>query len=180
VLPYIGLLPPLAGVNNTYKALRVIGDGYNLMYSVWCSNEHELYDMVVSPTDSFLSLISDTMLTHPQKDPGQVNNLLRASPNHPSPSILNLSIDKLQARLDALLLVLKGCKASSCTEPWKVLHPKGDVKNLKEALASKFDKFYEAQPKVAFSECVMGQVLEFEGPQAGNVYGGKALWPNWV
>lgn len=28
---------------NTYKALRVIGAGYNLYYSVWCTNEHELY-----------------------------------------------------------------------------------------------------------------------------------------
>lgn len=31
------------GVNNTYKALRIIGTGYNLYYSVWCTNEHELY-----------------------------------------------------------------------------------------------------------------------------------------
>lgn len=34
--------------NNTYKALRIVGDGYNLYYSVWCSNEHELYDLNVS------------------------------------------------------------------------------------------------------------------------------------
>jgi hypothetical protein len=32
--------------NNTYKSMRVIGAGYNLYYSVWCTNEHELY---VSP-----------------------------------------------------------------------------------------------------------------------------------
>jgi hypothetical protein len=36
------------GINNTYKALRLIGDTYNLYYSVWCTNEHELYDMAVS------------------------------------------------------------------------------------------------------------------------------------
>lgn len=34
--------------NNTYKALRLIGDGYNFYYSVWCSSEHELYDLLVS------------------------------------------------------------------------------------------------------------------------------------
>jgi arylsulfatase len=34
--------------NNTYKAMRVIGGGYNLFYSVWCTNEHELYDLTVS------------------------------------------------------------------------------------------------------------------------------------
>lgn len=34
--------------NNTYKALRVIGNGYNFYYSVWCSGEHQLYDLIVS------------------------------------------------------------------------------------------------------------------------------------
>lgn len=35
-------------LNNTYKSVRIIGSGYNLMYSVWCTNEGELYDMHVS------------------------------------------------------------------------------------------------------------------------------------
>ena len=34
--------------NHTYKALRVVGEEYNLLYTVWCSGEHELYDMTVS------------------------------------------------------------------------------------------------------------------------------------
>ncbi|KAK4452162.1 alkaline-phosphatase-like protein [Podospora aff. communis PSN243] len=34
-------------LNNTYKALRIVGDGYNFYYSVWCNNEHELYDLKV-------------------------------------------------------------------------------------------------------------------------------------
>lgn len=29
--------------NNTYKSMRIIGSGYNIYYSVWCTNEHELY-----------------------------------------------------------------------------------------------------------------------------------------
>ena len=33
---------------NTYKAVRVIGDGYSLYYAVWCDGDHELYDMSVS------------------------------------------------------------------------------------------------------------------------------------
>jgi arylsulfatase A-like enzyme len=45
-------------MNNTYKALRVIGGEYNFYYSVWCSNEHELYDlkvcMRVAPDPFFL------------------------------------------------------------------------------------------------------------------------------
>ena len=33
----------LGAKNNTYKSIRVIGSGYSLYYSVWCTNEHELY-----------------------------------------------------------------------------------------------------------------------------------------
>lgn len=33
--------------NNTYKALRIVSPSWNLYYSVWCTNEHELYDMKV-------------------------------------------------------------------------------------------------------------------------------------
>ena len=34
--------------NNTYKAIRVLSEEYNLYYSVWCNNERELYDLRVS------------------------------------------------------------------------------------------------------------------------------------
>jgi arylsulfatase A-like enzyme len=34
--------------NNTYKAARIVGGGYSFYYSVWCDNEHELYDLTVS------------------------------------------------------------------------------------------------------------------------------------
>ena len=34
--------------NNTYKAVRVLADDYDLFLSVWCNNEHELYDLTVS------------------------------------------------------------------------------------------------------------------------------------
>lgn len=33
--------------HNTYKSVRIIGDGYDLYYSVFCTNEHELYDLTV-------------------------------------------------------------------------------------------------------------------------------------
>lgn len=33
--------------NNSYKALRVVSDNYNLYYSVYCTQEHELYDLHV-------------------------------------------------------------------------------------------------------------------------------------
>ena len=39
-------------LNSTYKAIRVIGGGYDLLYTVWCTGDHELYDLVVSLTYS--------------------------------------------------------------------------------------------------------------------------------
>ena len=36
--------------NHTYKALRIVGEHYSLLYTVWCSGEHELYDMRVCVT----------------------------------------------------------------------------------------------------------------------------------
>jgi hypothetical protein len=40
----LGLVGPR---NNTYKSIRLYGEGYNLYYSTWCSNEHELYNLDV-------------------------------------------------------------------------------------------------------------------------------------
>lgn len=42
----------LALANNTYKHLRVVSEAFDLSYTVWCSNEHELYDFKVSPEPS--------------------------------------------------------------------------------------------------------------------------------
>ena len=50
-LPDIGGGRSLGNVavrNNTYKALRIIGDGYNLLYTVWCFGDKEFYDLNVS------------------------------------------------------------------------------------------------------------------------------------
>jgi len=33
--------------NNTYKGLRIVHEDYDLYYSAWCNNEHELYDVRV-------------------------------------------------------------------------------------------------------------------------------------
>jgi hypothetical protein len=74
---------------------------------------------------------------------------------------------KVVARLDALLLVLKTCKQDSCVDPWKSLHPAGNVKNLKDAMSSRYDHFYEmemASKRVAFEGCALGQLLGQEVP----------------
>lgn len=45
-------LPGTAVGNNTYKAIRVISDEYNLYYNVWCTNESELYNLKVCTKSS--------------------------------------------------------------------------------------------------------------------------------
>ena len=128
--------------NNTYKAIRLVGEGFNVYYSIWCNNEHELYDMA--------------------RDPGQMANLL-ADSSDASSSISGFPVSKVVSRLDALLLVLKSCGGETCREPWKQLHPAGHVRSLRDALAGAYDAFYEEQVKVDFSFCWNGYWPEAEG-----------------
>lgn len=156
--------------NNTYKAVRVASASYNYFYAVWCNNERELYEMKVSR-----SLIRSTRLTG-QADAYQMNNLADTSGK-----VNGFAVKAVQSRLDALLLVLKTCKGKSCTSPWATLHPKGNVRNLGDALAPTFDKFYETgQPGVSFSECLPGQILSAEGALSANVYGGYKRAEDWA
>lgn len=62
-------------LNNTYKAVRVIAQGYNLYYSVWCNNEHELYDLEVSP-----SLVAHTSPTAPLRSISKNTRLRKSQP----------------------------------------------------------------------------------------------------
>ncbi|KAK5127400.1 hypothetical protein LTR85_006739 [Meristemomyces frigidus] len=157
--------------NHTYKALRVVGEEYSFLYTVWCSGEHELYDL--------------------KKDPYEVNNLYPASQetlavdalDFPSTSgstaglANNTTADTVQlrrliSRLDTLLVVLKTCKARECTHPWEILHPLGDVRDLKDALSARFDEFYEVQQeRVYFTQCEKGYIAESEGPMGARSYG---------
>lgn len=90
-------------------------------------------------------------------------------------------IDQLSARLDALLLVLKSCSGRSCTKPWEVLHPQGQVSSLQDAMSAECDTFYAMQPRVSFSGCGAGYFPEMEGPQSGyswdpSIFGREAQW----
>ncbi|KAH8660230.1 alkaline-phosphatase-like protein [Xylariales sp. PMI_506] len=129
--------------NNTYKGLRLESDKVSLYYSVWCSGEHELYNM--------------------KDDPWQLHNLLSGSST--DAVILGRSLQTVIGRLDALMMVIKSCKGDTCRYPWRSLHPVGSVTSLAEALDPKFDAFYESQPKVSFSRCEFGYIKEAEGPQ---------------
>lgn len=141
--------------NNTYKALRLHGQGYDLYYSVWCNGDHELFDM--------------------SSDPYQTTNIFPSVLQSPSPKSPTLSLpwSTVVNRLDALLMVTKSCKGSTCVRPWSVIHPNGDVTTLKDALDPKFDSFYESQSKksVRFDKCELGYIIESEGPQQAMVFG---------
>ncbi|CAH0047784.1 unnamed protein product [Clonostachys solani] len=151
--------------NNTYKALRVIGEDYNLYYSVWCTNEHELYEM--------------------NSDPGQLKNLLHGDEAllAAQTTVLGYPLEKLIPRLDALLLVLKSCKGATCSQPWRSLHPHGNVVTLHDALSPRYDEFYEQQVRVEYSWCDSGYIVPAEGPQFekdGVVYWEGSNWSDWT
>ena len=90
----------------------------------------------------------------------------------------------MAARLDALLLVLKSCAGERCVRPWAALHPGGDVASLRQALAPRFDAFYERDlVRVRFARCEPGYILDAEGPQFeadGLVFRGGVHWSEWV
>ena len=157
------------GLNNTYKALRVIGDTYNLYYSVWCTNEHELYDLTVRTLRSVCP--SFTVLTCLQTDPGQVNNLYPSTQTLTEHSLLGIPLSKVLPRLDALLMVTKSCKGKTCVSPWSTIHPAGDVRTLGDALDTRYDIFYATVANtVRFDKCELGYIVESEGPQEAAVF----------
>ncbi|KAF5700677.1 arylsulfatase [Fusarium mundagurra] len=146
--------------NNTYKGVRIVHEDYSLYYSAWCNNEHELYDL--------------------KTDPGQLNNLFPHDDANASAALLGTTTGQVLNRLDALMLVLKSCKGNACIEPWKILHPEGGVKSLKDALQAKFNAFYKEQVKVRFDRCEYGYLIDAEGPQVGYEYREGLEWHHWT
>ncbi|EWC47310.1 hypothetical protein DRE_03429 [Drechslerella stenobrocha 248] len=148
-------------LNNTYKSLRIIGPNYNLYYSVWCNNEHQLYDLTT--------------------DPYQLRNLYPGYRDYSKThKILEVPLVTVIGRLDSLLLVLKSCKGSVCVKPWAKLHPDGDVDSLLDSLKPRFDAFYDRQQSVQFDRCEMGYILDAEGPQEALSYTRGIHWSHWV
>lgn len=77
----------------------------------------------------------------------------------------NTSLKRLIPRLDALLMVLKTCKGDTCRQPWLVIHPEGNVRNLQQALNPEYDSFYETQENhVEIAACLQGYFLSNEMP----------------
>ena len=148
---------------NTYKAMRLVSSGFNLQYTVWCTGEHELYDL--------------------DRDPHEMQNLALQDPSspwlgdsgacdhdHPTcqarlSSSGSITVGRMLQRLDALLLLLKDCKGRQCTHPWESYFPSGEVQNLDQALNPEYDGFLaRIVANVDFEECTRGYIPELEGP----------------
>jgi N-acetylglucosamine-6-sulfatase len=129
-------------------------------YSVWCTGERELYDLV--------------------SDPHQVCNLLAplnaiglfasfdataTSVAGSTEPVLSKHLQSLLNRLDGLLLVLKTCIGDACREPYRELFPSGKVYRLSQALEPRFDAYFAGLPKVRFSECALGYQARLEKPE---------------
>ncbi|KAH0257183.1 Arylsulphatase, partial [Aureobasidium melanogenum] len=78
-------------------------------------------------------------------------------------SLAGRSWQQVIYRLDALLLILKTCKATTCIKPWSSIHNNSDVQTLTQALNPDFDVYYIKHPKVGFSSCELGYIPEAEG-----------------
>ncbi|KAI6893722.1 arylsulfatase [Hortaea werneckii] len=194
--------------NHTYKALRLVGEDYNLLYTVWCSNEHELYDLNRDPweienlytqDDNRILNFTNTNRSSRDMDSAGSQDRESISQNEFPPAFteangnvgytkrsnsshegVTASIPRLISRLDTLLVVLKTCKGRQCTHPWEVLHPGGDVRDLHDALNSEFDHFYEGQQqRVYFEKCEKGYIAESEGPDGPKIWGEGGVGVMW-
>lgn len=150
---------------NTYKTLRVLADGYDFMYAVWCTNENQLFDM--------------------KQDPYQLNNLYGKNGTSSG-----YDLGRLYDRLDTLLLALKNCKGDVCRDPWASIFPPSSghsVNSLADALDPKYDTFFASQEKVSFSQCSNGHILAYEGAYSPRTFTSadgrishEARWEDWV
>ncbi|KAH6989075.1 arylsulfatase [Ilyonectria sp. MPI-CAGE-AT-0026] len=143
-------LPTQKGsMNNSYKALRVVGENSAYLFTRWCTGETELYNTL--------------------DDPFELNNLAY-EPNNPSEDT-----KRLIHRLNALLLVTKSCERDNCRNPWTVLqsslesyddYPEsGEIfASLEMAMDEKYDSFFSSLPSVQFKQCLEVQVRDNEEP----------------
>lgn len=137
--------------NNTYKTMRIVGEGYAWVYSRWCTGDTELYDS--------------------NNDPFEMNNLGGSTDVH---------LTRVKSRLNALLMVMKSCEAEVCRDPWRELQPPvGDaggrddeqfrltarsINNFADSLNPDFDAFFASIPTVSIAECYQYQYAPNERP----------------
>lgn len=143
-------------VNNTYRGLRVVAEGYSLYYSVWCTGERELYDMV-HDAEQTINLLAGLGEAGEAEIEVEVDPMVAEA--RARLQVAGRSHEAVVTRLETLIMVLRDCKGEVCRRPWKTLHPDGRVESLARALDPRFDGFYEGQPRMNFDGC---QVAYFE------------------
>ncbi|KAJ6568770.1 alkaline-phosphatase-like protein [Mycena capillaripes] len=139
--------------NNTYKALRIMGNGentFNLGYIVWCNGDHELYDMTLDPyqTDNLMPLMSS----------GNVTITIGGE---------SYSVNKVRDRLDGLVQAVRKCDNGACDKPWSTLHTNGSVSTLADAMNTEFDDYYDGLAKMKYERCYRYYNAAAEGPVQG-------------
>ncbi|KAG2495839.1 hypothetical protein HYH03_006078 [Edaphochlamys debaryana] len=72
---------------------------------------------------------------------------------------------RVRSRLEGLLAVLAVCRGESCSNPWKVLHPSGEVQSWAQALQGKYDSVYDDITPFRFKNCLPYQVKDNEVSQ---------------
>lgn len=149
------LVKPQAGAHNTYKAVRLISDDYDYYYAVWCTGLRELYNMTRDPYQTSNLAVNDL-------------DIIEGSYSEHD-KFWQEDLQQVQARLDTSLVVLKTCKGDTCRNPWKVMHPSGDIKSFADAMNSKYDSCYKDQPRVTFDSCQPGYLKEVEHPDVSSV-----------
>lgn len=150
--------------NNTYRGLRLVADEYSLYYSVWCTGDRELYDLKSDPEQTVNLLLAEN------RDEG--SGTITSSSGLAEFQVAGRDHKAVVPRLDALVLVLRDCKAEVCRRPWRALHPDGSVASLLAALDPSFDRFYGEQPKMAFDGCGgTGYLKELETTAHVHPYG---------
>ncbi|KAK6062465.1 arylsulfatase precursor [Seiridium cupressi] len=131
---------------NSYKTLRIVGEQQSYLYSRWCNDDVELYDTL--------------------NDPFELTNLAAGN---------DTEVERLQRRLNALLLATKSCAGQTCRNPWKLLQPDSPgvivedasaltITCLDQAMQSKYDEHFRSFEQVHFSECEQIQSIANEAP----------------
>ena len=128
-------------------------------YSVWCTGERELYDLI--------------------EDPEQLHNLLAPlnslgafapfNSKLDGHMILNKTAIRLLHRLDALMLVLKTCIGKACADPYSELlshrSQRLGTSGFADLLDPDLDEYFARLPKVSFKACDLGYHRALEQPE---------------